>query len=51
MGQLFNGKEGDEAMEASPVLVEQSGIAGKAVLDAAAGAQHSVVVVMDRPDN
>ena len=48
MGQLANGKGGDEA---SPALVETKGVDGKAVLDAAAGAQHSVVLVMERADN
>ena len=48
MGQLCNGKAGDEA---SPALVEAKGVAGKAVLDAAAGAQHSVILTMERPDN
>lgn len=47
MGQLCNGRTGDEA---SPALVESAGVAGKAVLDAACGGQHSVIVAMERPD-
>ena len=45
MGQLANKKAGDEA---APALVEVG--AEQAVLDVASGAQHSVVVVMERPD-
>ena len=47
MGQLCNGKSGDEA---TPALVEAVGVAGKAVLDAASGAQHTVILAMDRDD-
>jgi alpha-tubulin suppressor-like RCC1 family protein len=47
MGQLCNGKSGDEA---TPTLVEAAGVAGKAVLDMASGAQHSVMLVMERDD-
>lgn len=46
MGQLANRKGGDETC---PTLVE-SVTEQQAVLDAAAGAQHSVYVVMPRPD-
>ena len=47
MGQLCNGKSADEAC---PALVEVDGVAGKAVLDAAAGGQHSAIVAMERND-
>ena len=47
MGQLCNGKVGDES---TPTLVEASGVAGQAVLDVASGAQHSVILTMERPD-
>ena len=46
MGQLANGKGGDETC---PTLVE-SIKDDQAVLDIAAGAQHSVYVVMPRPN-
>ena len=45
MGQLGNQKAGDEA---SPALVDVP--SDQAVLDAASGAQHSVYLVMERPD-
>ena len=45
MGQLANRKAGDEP---SPALVDVPG--EKAVLDAASGAQHTVIVAMARPD-
>jgi regulator of chromosome condensation len=45
MGQLANGKEGDEAQ---PSLVELA--SGEAALDVAIGAQHGVMLVMDRPE-
>ena len=47
MGQLCHGKGADEA---EPTLVEIQGVGGLAVLDAAAGAQHSIVVAMERDD-
>ena len=45
MGQLANGKGGDETVPALVNVPE-----GHAVLDAAAGAQHSVLVLMTRSD-
>lgn len=47
MGQLCNGKNGDERV---PALVETEELAGLAVIDAASGAQHSVLLVMERGD-
>ncbi len=43
MGQLCNGKEGDEA---TPFLVEPHQMSGLATLDAASGGQHSVLLCM-----
>jgi len=47
MGQLCNGKAGDER---TPYLVEAKGVGGRAVLAAASGGQHTVIVTMERPD-
>jgi len=47
MGQLCNGKSADEA---SPALVEQPAFASMAVLSAASGAQHSVIVAVERSE-
>jgi regulator of chromosome condensation len=47
MGQLCNGRGGDDA---APALVQTGALGGKAVLDVASGAQHSVILAMDRAD-
>ena len=43
MGQLCNAREGDEQ---TPFLVEPPQMSGLAVLDAASGGQHSVLLCM-----
>jgi len=43
MGQLCNGREGDEV---TPFLVEPQQLSGLATLDAASGGQHSVLLCM-----
>jgi len=47
MGQLCNGKSADEA---APALVESTALSGMAVLAAASGAQHSVLLATERAD-
>ncbi|KAL3892546.1 MAG: hypothetical protein SGPRY_015028, partial [Prymnesium sp.] len=47
MGQLCNGKCGDEK---APALVEAAELRGMAVLAAACGAQHSVLLAAERAD-
>jgi len=46
MGQLGNGRAADEKL---PTLVGAQAVASRAVLDAASGGQHSVIVAMPQP--
>jgi hypothetical protein len=46
MGQLCNGKDKDEKL---PTLVTATALSGLAVLDAASGGQHSVIIAMPQP--
>lgn len=47
MGQLGNGKAGDEP---TPMLIEPAELAGRAVLHATSGGQHSVLLTMQSQD-
>ena len=47
MGQLCNGKSADEK---EPALVDAAEVARRDVLDVASGAQHTVVLAMERAE-